>query len=142
MTAEARYDEPLPLRPFVRPLWIFGSLLMMLDGLTTYLGLTAIEEGDDVREVNPLMSWGIEHLTLEGAVVAKGVIGIASIWILACAADHGRRWPWANRGLLMWKRQPVWKVQRASFWVLAFSIMITAIVVGNNVRSVVMLYSR
>lgn len=121
-------------RQLLRPFWFVGALLMMLDGLTTYLALTYHADAG-AREGNPLGVWAIDHLGLEGMCIAKVLIGVAMMWRLAATADRGHRWRFLNRGLLFRKR-PIWVVRRNAAWTLAFSLVLMGVVVGNNLRAI------
>ena len=122
-------------RQLLRPFWIAGALLMMLDGLTTWIALTYHHE-NGAREGNPIALWAIEHLGVTGMCVAKVLIGVTMIWRLAAAADRGHRVTWLNRSLFG-RRRPSWKVRRNAAWTLAFSVLLMGVVVGNNLRAIV-----
>ena len=122
-------------RQMLRPFWCVGALLMMLDGLTTYIALTL--HGDNgAREGNPLAVWAIEHLGVAGMCITKVLIGVAVMWRLAATAERGHRVAWLSRGLLLRKR-PAWKVRRNAAWTLAFSLVLMGVVVGNNLRTII-----
>lgn len=125
-------------RQFLRPFWFVGALLMMLDGVTTYVALTFFAE-DGAREANPLAVWAIEHVGVAGMCTLKVLIGVVVMWRLAATADHGHRVDWMNRGLTLRKR-PRWKVQRNAAWALAFSVVLMGIVVGSNIHAIVRLW--
>jgi len=133
--------EPLEpsSRQLLRPFWVAGALLMMLDGLTTYIALT-YHHANGAREGNPIALWAIEHLGVTGMCVAKVLIGVTMMWRLAAAADRGHRVTWLNRSLFG-QRRPSWKVRRNAAWTLAFSVVLMGVVVGNNVRAVVTLWT-
>jgi len=133
-------DQSPTIRQLLRPFWFVGALLMMLDGLTTYIALEHFGN-DGAREGNPIGVWAIEHLGVAGMCAAKVLIGVAMMWRLAATADHGHRVEWLNRGLLL-QRRPRWKVQRNAAWTLAFSLVLMGVVVGNNVRAIVSLWGR
>jgi hypothetical protein len=122
-------------RELLRPFWFFGALMMMLDGLTTYIALT-FHADDGAREGNPIAVWAIEHIGVAGTCTLKVLIGVAMMWRLAAAADRGHRLTWLNRGLLL-KQRPLWKVRRNAAWVLAFSLVLMGVVVGNNLRTII-----
>ena len=122
-------------RQLLRPFWCVGALLMMLDGLTTYIALSL--HGDNgAREGNPIAVWAIEHIGVAGMCSAKVLIGVAMMWRLAATAERGHRVAWLNRGLFLRKR-PSWKVQRNAAWTLAFSLVLMGVVVGNNLRAII-----
>jgi Domain of unknown function (DUF5658) len=134
-------DEQVPTaRQLLRPFWFVGALLMMLDGLTTYIALEFFGE-HGAREGNPLAQWAIDHLGVAGMCALKVLIGVAMMWRLAATADHGHRFEWLNRGLVL-RRRPRWKVQRNAAWTLAFSLVLMGVVVGNNVRAIVSLWAK
>jgi hypothetical protein len=136
----ARGDREPTARQLLRPFWFVGALLMMLDGLTTYIALEFF--GDEgAREGNPVGVWAIDHLGVAGMCALKVLIGIAMMWRLAATADHGHRVEWLNRGLTM-RQRPRWKVQRNAAWTLAFSLVLMGVVVGNNVRAIVSLWTQ
>jgi hypothetical protein len=124
-------------RQLLRPFWVFGATLMMLDGLTTYLALELYSD-QGAREGNPLAVWAIEHLGVAGMCATKVVIGTFMMWRLAVTADHGHPFRWMNRGLTL-RERPRWKVRRNASWALAFSVMLMGVVVGNNLRALVAL---
>jgi len=136
MTTATHEHEPT-YRQMLRPFWFVGALLMMLDGLTTYLALSYHADAG-AREGNPLGVWAIDHLGLEGMCIAKVLIGVVMMWRLAATADHGHRVGWLNRGILG-RRRPIWKVRRNAAWTLAFSLVLMGVVVGNNVRAIISL---
>ena len=70
--------------------------------------------------------------------IAKVLIGVAMMWRLAAAADHGHRLRLLNRGLTF-RNRPEWKVRRNAAWTLAFSVVLMGVVVGNNLRAIVSL---
>jgi hypothetical protein len=125
-------------RQLIRPFWIVGAFLMMLDGLTTYIALT-YHADQGAREGNPIGVWAIEHLGVAGMCTAKVLIGVAMMWRLAAAADRGHRIAWLNRGLNL-RNRPEWKVRRNAAWTLAFSVVLMGVVVGNNLRAIVTLW--
>ena len=139
-TAGHDVDRDPTVRQLLRPFWFVGALLMMLDGLTTYIALEFF--GDQgAREGNPLALWAIDHLGVAGMCAAKVLIGVAMMWRLAATADRGHRVAWLNRGVGL-RRRPRWKVQRNAAWTLAFSLVLMGVVVGNNLRAIVSLWSR
>ena len=138
-TTRAREQEPT-YRQMIRPFWFVGALLMMLDGLTTYIALSYHAE-DGAREGNPLGVWAIEHIGLEGMCIAKVLIGVVVMWRLAATADRGHRIGMLNRGLFL-RRRPTWVVRRNAAWTLAFSLVLMGAVVGNNLRAIMTLAAR
>lgn len=128
-------ESPLTTRQMLRPFWLAGALLMMLDGLTTYLALT-MHADDGAREGNPIAQWAIDQIGVAGMCAAKVVIGVAMMWRLAATAERGHRYEWMNRDLLL-RRKPAWKVRRGAAWALAFSVVLMGVVVGNNVRALI-----
>lgn len=136
---DAPPDRDPTLRQMLRPFWVFGALMMMLDGLTTYLALT-YHADEGAREGNPLAVWAIDHIGVAGMCIAKVLIGVAVMWRLAAAADRGHRVSWLNRSLLL-RRRPMWQVRRNAAWTLAFSLVLMGIVVGNNIRAIVTLWT-
>lgn len=133
-------DREPTARQLLRPFWFVGALLMMLDGLTTYVALEFFAE-EGAREGNPIGVWAIDRIGVEGMCAAKVLIGVAMMWRLAATADHGHRIEWLNRGLVL-RRRPRWKVQRNAAWTLAFSLVLMGVVVGNNLRAIAFLWSR
>lgn len=130
--------EPQPTyRQLLRPFWFVGALMMMLDGLTTYIALTFHAE-NGAREGNPLAVWAIDHIGVTGMCIVKVLIGVTMMWRLAATAERGHRVSWLNRSLFLRKR-PLWKVQRNAAWTLAFSLVLMGIVVGNNIRAILSL---
>lgn len=125
----------LTSRQLLRPFWLAGALLMLLDGLTTYIALTQLAD-DGAREGNPIGVWAIEHVGVGGMCTLKVLIGVAMVWRLAVTAERGHKYEWMNRGLLLRKR-PVWQVRRNATWALAFSVLLMGVVVGNNVRAII-----
>lgn len=130
-------DREPTFRQMIRPFWFVGALLMMLDGLTTYIALT-LHADAGAREGNPIAQWAIDHIGVAGMCSLKVLIGIAMMWRLAAAADRGHRVAFLNRGLAFRKR-PLWKVRRNAAWTLAFSLVLMGVVVGNNLRAIVTL---
>ena len=122
-------------RQLLRPFWFVGALMMMLDGLTTYIALTFHAE-NGAREGNPIAVWAMEHIGIAGTCVLKVLIGVAMIWRLAATADRGHKISFLNRGLLL-RERPMWKVRRSAAWTLAFSLVLMGIVVGNNLRAII-----
>jgi len=138
--ASPELEQEPTYRQMLRPFWCVGALLMMLDGLTTYLALT-LHDDDGVREGNPIAVWAIEHLGVTGMCITKVLIGVAMMWRLAATAERGHRVAWLNRSLLLRKR-PSWKVRRNAAWTLAFSLVLMGVVVGNNLRAIINLSTR
>lgn len=134
------FDDQPTYRQLLRPFWFVGALLMMLDGLTTYIALTFFHE-EGAREGNPLGVWVIDRIGVAGMCVLKVLIGVVVMWRLAAAADRGHRIAWLNRSLLF-RERPMWKVRRNAAWTLAFSLVLMGIVVGNNIRAIVTLWNR
>lgn len=132
-------DAEPTLRQLVRPFWVVGAMLMMLDGLTTYIALTEHHQ-NGAREGNPIAVWAIGHLGVTGMCVAKVLIGVTMMWRLAAAVDRGHRITWLNRSLLG-RQRPSWKVRRNAAWTLAFSVVLMGVVVGNNIRALVQLWA-
>ena len=135
-----RDDDLVSMRQLLRPFWFVGALLMMLDGLTTYIALEFFSE-HGAREGNPVAVWAIDHLGVAGMCVAKVLIGVLMMWRLAATADRGHRLSWLNRSLTF-RRRPTWKVRRNAAWTLAFSVMLMGVVVGNNIRAIVGLWGQ
>jgi hypothetical protein len=131
-------DERQPtLRQMLRPFWLVGALLMMLDGLTTYIALSRHSE-QGAREGNPIGIWAIDQFGLAGMCTLKVLIGVLMMWRLAATADRGHQFEWLNRSVLL-RKQPSWKVRRNAAWALAFSLVLMGVVVGNNLRAIVTL---
>jgi hypothetical protein len=128
------------IRQMLRPFWFFGALMMMLDGVTTYIALT-LHADKGAREGNPIAVWAIDHIGVAGMCTLKVLIGVTMIWRLAATADRGHRAQFLNRGLLGRKR-PVWQVRRNAAWTLAFSLVLMGMVVGNNLRAIASLAAR
>ena len=137
-TAWQQTDTEPTARQLLRPFWFVGALLMMLDGLTTYLALTLFSK-QGAREGNPIAVWAIEHLGIGGMCAIKVLIGVVMMWRLAATADRGHRLTWLNRSMLL-RRRPTWKVRRNAAWTLAFSLVLMGVVVGNNVRAIISLW--
>lgn len=129
-------QEPT-FRQMLRPFWFVGALMMMLDGLTTYIALTFHADAG-AREGNPIAVWAIDHIGVAGMCIAKVLIGVAVMWRLAAAADRGHRIRFLNRTILL-RERPLWQVRRNAAWTLAFSLVLMGIVVGNNIRAIVTL---
>jgi hypothetical protein len=135
-TGQVDADDREPtIRQILRPFWFVGALLMMLDGLTTYIALTYFAQ-DGAREGNPLGVWAIDQVGVAGMCTLKVLIGVLMMWRLAVAADRGHRFEMLNRGLFLRKR-PTWIVRRNAAWTLAFSLFLMGVVVGNNVRAII-----
>jgi hypothetical protein len=130
-------EQEVTHRQLLRPFWFVGALMMMLDGLTTYIALEFHSE-DGAREANPLALWAIDHIGITGMCIVKVLIGVAMMWRLAATADRGHKVAWLNRSLFLRKR-PLWKVRRNAAWTLAFSLVLMGVVVGNNIRAIVSL---
>lgn len=124
-------------RQLLRPFWFVGALMMMLDGLTTYIALT-FHADSGAREGNPIAVWAIEQIGVAGMCIVKVLIGVAMMWRLATTAERGHKFTWLNRGLLL-RERPTWKVRRSAAWALAFSLVLMGIVVGNNLRAIISL---
>jgi hypothetical protein len=138
-TSASVSERQLTARQILRPFWFVGAFLMMLDGVTTYIALTFFADAG-AREGNPIAVWALEHLGVAGMCTVKVVIGVVMMWRLAATADRGHRADWLNRGLTL-RRRPRWKVQRNAAWTLAFSVVLMGIVVGNNIRAIVGLWT-
>lgn len=130
-------DREPTIRQLLRPFWFVGALLMMLDGLTTWLALTLHAE-NGAREGNPIAVWAIDQIGVTGMCVAKVLIGVVMMWRLAAAADRGHSHAWMNRNIFL-QRRPTWKIRRNAAWALAFSLVLMGVVVGNNIRALVSL---
>ena len=138
-TSAVRSDREPTAREILRPFWFFGALLMMLDGVTTYIALTFFADAG-AREANPLAGWAIEHVGVAGMCTIKVLVGVVMMWRLAATADRAHRTEWLNRSLLL-RRRPRWKVQRNAAWALAFSVVLMGIVVGSNIHAIVTLWT-
>lgn len=138
-TSAVRSDREPTAREILRPFWFFGALLMMLDGVTTYIALTFFADAG-AREANPLAVWAIEHVGVAGMCTIKVLVGVVMMWRLAATADRAHRTEWLNRSLLL-RRRPRWKVQRNAAWALAFSVVLMGIVVGSNIHAIVTLWT-
>jgi len=132
-----RSEQEPTVRQLLRPFWFFGALLMMLDGLTTWIALTFLAD-DGAREGNPIGQWAIDHIGVTGMCVAKVLIGVTMMWRLVVTADRGHRYRWMNRGILL-RERPAWKIRRNAAWALAFSLVLMGVVVGNNLRAIISL---
>lgn len=133
--ATTRPEQVPTVRQLLRPFWFVGALLMMLDGLTTWIALTYHTEAG-AREGNPIAVWAITHIGVTGMCVAKVLIGVLMMWRLVVAADRGHRYRWMNRSIFL-RQRPQWKVRRNAAWALAFSLVLMGVVVGNNVRAII-----
>lgn len=131
------FERQPTFRQILRPFWFVGALMMMLDGLTTYIALT-LHADNGAREGNPIAVWAIEHIGVAGTCTLKVLIGVTMMWRLATTAERGHKFEWLNRGLLLRKR-PTWKVRRNAAWALAFSLVLMGVVVGNNLRAIISL---
>ncbi len=129
------YERQPTYRQLLRPFWFVGALMMMLDGLTTYIALTMHAE-NGAREGNPIAVGAIEHIGIAGTCTLKVLIGVAMMWRLATTAERGHKFEFLNRGLFLRKR-PTWKVRRNAAWALAFSLVLMGVVVGNNLRAII-----
>ena len=138
-TSVVRSDREPTAREILRPFWCFGALLMMLDGVTTYIALTFFADAG-AREANPLAVWAIGHVGVAGMCTIKVLIGVVMMWRLATTADRAHRTDWLNRSVLL-RRRPRWKVQRNAAWALAFSVVLMGIVVGSNIHAIVTLWT-
>lgn len=98
----------------LRFLWVFGALLMTLDGLSTWI---AIRVG--LYEINPLGRWIMSHIGVAGDCILKVLVCIPVVWAMAVIADFGIR-----RGSRF--------VQRAATIVLATTVILMTVVVTNN----------
>jgi hypothetical protein len=136
MAVAAQHHEREPTaRQLLRPFWLVGALLMMLDGLTTWIALT-VHADEGAREGNPLGRWAIEHVGVTGMCIVKVLVGVTMMWRLVVTADRGHRYRWMNRNVFL-RPRPVWKIRRNAAWALAFSLVLMGIVVGNNLRAIV-----
>ena len=133
--ATTDHEQQPTIRQMLRPFWFVGALMMMLDGLTTYIALT-FHADNGAREGNPIAVWAIEHLGVAGACSLKVLIGVAMMWRLAAAADRGHKTQWMNRSIFL-RPRPEWKVRRNAAWTLAFSLVLMGVVVGNNLRAII-----
>lgn len=134
-TGTTRVEQQPTVRQLLRPFWFVGALMMMLDGLTTYMALTFHADAG-AREGNPIAVWAMDNIGVAGTCILKVLIGVAMMWRLAAAADHGHKHTWLNRSILFRKR-PEWKVRRNAAWALAFSLVLMGVVVGNNLRAII-----
>ncbi len=76
-------------RQILRPFWFVGALMMMLDGLTTYIALT-LHADAGAREGNPIAVWAMEHIGVAGTCTLKVLIGVAMMWRLGPGPGRGR----------------------------------------------------
>ncbi len=136
-TTTTGFDREPTYRQIIRPFWFTGALLMMLDGLTTWIALT-LHADAGAREGNPIAVWAIDHIGVAGMCTVKVLIGVAMMWRLATTAERGHKFAWLNRGLLL-RERPSWKVRRNAAWALAFSLFLMGVVVGNNLRAIISL---
>ena len=123
------------MRAQLRPWWLLGALLMMLDGLTTWWALTFLTEAG-AREGNPLGVWAIDRLGLAGMCVAKVIIGVLMVYRLACIAERGHRFDWMNRtwrGRRCTSRHAMTGARRS----LYFTAVLMTLVVANNATIIV-----
>jgi len=118
----------------IRTLWLAGATLMMLDGVTTYLALSAVT---GAREGNPVGVWAISHMGLAYMCIAKILIGILMVYRLTLVADRGHRFTWLSRNLLF-KRVSKEKAQRGAYRSLIFTVVLMSLVVLNNSVIIVM----
>lgn len=122
----------LTVKQAVRPMWLLGAFLMMMDALTTYLAFTW--PGMVAVEANPLMNAGFATIGVAGTMVLKALIGIGSVALLAYRSERGRFFqPW-----LLHKVSND-RVRQVAIYTLAFTVLIMGLVVGNNLRALIMM---
>lgn len=98
----------------LRFLWVFGALLMTLDGLSTWIALRL-----GLYEINPLARWIMSHIGVAGDCILKVLVCIPVVWAMAVIADWGIR-----RGSHF--------VRRSATIVLAATVVLMSAVVTNN----------
>lgn len=132
--------ETIDLRMVLRPMWWIGAALMTADAVTTWLAFDyAASLGLEAREGNPIAVWAVEHLGVTGMCVLKALIGIVMVHRLTLIADRGHRIRFLNRlHLTFWQGpKPLWQVQRSAVWMLALTLLVMGLVVGNNIRALI-----
>jgi hypothetical protein len=122
----------LTVRQIIRPFWLIGAFLMMMDGLTTYFALSGTE---GAREGNPIMAAVMGAIGLALTCGLKGVIGILMVYRLAVISERGHRYEWMNRSVFL-RKQSLTKVRKHAAYALAFTVLIMGMVVGNNLNVV------
>lgn len=128
----------------IRPFWIAGAALQMLDALTTFIAIRFHSDG--IYEANGFMNSVFQTIGLGPALVLKFVIGAGLFWKLARLAETGEhRVGLFNYGIGMThtaagRRRPAfvrksqWRIQRSSIMVMAFALCLMGAVIGNNLR--------
>lgn len=122
----------LTVKQAVRPMWLLGAFLMMMDALTTYLAFTW--PGMVAVEANPLVNAGFATIGVAGTMVLKALIGIGSVALLAYRSERGRFFR-----PVLFHRVSNDRVRQVAIYTLAFTVLIMGLVVGNNLRALIMM---
>lgn len=134
------------LRGLARSLFLLGALVSLGDGLTTWYVLERV--GLD-KEGNPWMAHAMGYLGIGTVCALRVVVGVIAFWflsrhIIGRYSRIGRR---RRRRLVRWERTTlsrldrIWRCWDRHSASIEFStaIIITALVVGNNLRAVLTL---
>lgn len=122
----------LTVKQAVRPMWLLAAFLMMMDALTTYLAFTW--PGMVAIEANPLMNAGFATIGIAGTMILKALIGIGSVWLLAYRSEHGRFFR-----PVLFPRVSNDRVRQVAIYSLAFAVLVMGLVVGNNLRALLLM---
>ena len=124
----------LTVKQAVRPVWLLAALLMMLDALTTYLAFAWPTGAYGVAEANPLMVAGFAAFGVAGTMILKALVGILSVWVLAVRTDRGRFFR-----PRIFKNVSNDRIRQVAMYTLVVSVLIMGLVVGNNIRAILMI---
>lgn len=130
------------LAGLARSLFILGSLLSLGDGLTTWWVLSRLGYG---VEGNPWMAAAMRSVGTGPVCAARVVVGVIAFWFLSRhivgvvrQGDRRRRrlarWEGAELGIgdRTWR----WWDRHSASIEFAVALVVTAMVVGNNLRAV------
>ena len=142
---------PLNLKALVRVIFVFGALVSWLDSMTTWAVLRQTGIG---KEGNFLVTLPMQHLGIGPTCAARFLLGVLAFWSFARHVVGRHNVVTKRQSEAYYRREerclepetlPLWRrplrfmnVHSAAIEI-AFALMITSAVVGNNLRALLTL---
>ena len=133
-TITQKQPMTVDLKSFVRPFFYLAAAIQVADGTSTYLALT-FKTQEGLTEGNPVGVAAINLVGVLGFCVLKSILGVLLASRLAYVAENGIQAKWLRRNIIRGGYRSIKSTEVAAVYVMAFSILVTALVVGNNLRA-------
>lgn len=141
MTPTATARDTLVLAGLARALFVLGALLALGDGLTTWWVVSRVPHA----EGNPWLAAAMQAVGVGPVCAARVLVGVLAFWFLSrhivgtvrLGQRRRRRLArWARAELGLGDRTWRWWDRHSASIEFAGALVLTAMVVGNNLRAV------